>query len=239
MNQQSATSQHQLRLARRLWFGSYHGILSTHSQAVPEYPFGSLVPFCRDLEGSPVLLLSHLAQHTCNLDTNSHCSLLLLEKGDGDVQQLGRLTCLAVAKRLVPVKPAISERFFDLYPDTRGYHEDLNFNFYRLKPVRFYFVGGFGQARWLDYSRLVPDCRLTEEGERHLRTHLGALARRTGDSTIKISGVDCLGMDLRIADRLERLMLEDPIPYPEALLQELKTRLIKMPSEFRKGFNPT
>jgi hypothetical protein len=108
----------------------------------------------------------------------------------------------------------------------------LNFNFYRLKPVRFYFVGGFGQARWLDYSRLVPDCRLTEEGERYLRTHLDALARHTGDSTIKISGVDCLGMDLRISDRLERLMLEDPLPHPEALLQELKARLIKMPSEF-------
>ena len=176
-----------------------------------------------------MLLLSHLAQHTLNLDSNPHCSLMLLEKGDGDVQQLGRLTCLAVAKRLVPVKPTISERYFDLYPDTRGYHADLNFNFYRLKPVRFYFVGGFGQARWLDYSRLVPDCRLTGEQESSLRTCLDTLVQQKNPIS-NVVGVDCLGMDLRIGDRLERLMLEDHIPSPDALLEELKTSLSKRPS---------
>ena len=222
MNQQSASSLHQLRLARGLWFGSYHGVLSTHSQAVPEYPFGSLVPFCRDPEGSPVLLLSHLAQHTCNLDSNPHCSLMLLEKGDGDVQQLGRLTCLAVAKRLVPATPTISERYFDHYPDTRGYHEDLNFNFYRLKPVRFYFVGGFGQARWLDYSRLIPDCRLTGKQESSMRNHLDTLAQHEGNPITNVVGVDCLGMDLRIGDRLERLMLEDPVSSADKLQGELE-----------------
>lgn len=226
MNQQHSSPQAQIKLARQLWFGSYHGILSTHSQAVPEYPFGSLVPFCRDPEGEPVLLLSHLAQHTCNLDSNPHCSLLLLEKGDKDVQQLRRLTCLAVAKRQTRVKPRVSERYFNLYPDTRGYDTDLNFNFYRLKPVRFYFVGGFGQVRWLDYSRLIPACRLSDEQATSLRTQLGNLTHREMGSNTEVIGVDCLGLDLRIGGRLERLMLEDSISSPDSLLRELESGLV-------------
>jgi len=228
-------SEAQIRLARQLWYGSFHGVLSTHSQTVPEYPFGSLVPFCRDPEGSPVLLLSHLAQHTSNLESNPHCSLLLLEKGDGDVQQLGRLTCLAIAKRMVSVKPSISERYFGLYPDTRGYHRDLNFNFYRLKPVRFYFVGGFAQARWLDYSRIVPDCRLTETQASSLRSQLNAITLGEAESTASVAAVDCLGMDLRIAKRPGRSMLDDPIQDPDSLLQVLTGRLLEVLSGGPKG----
>lgn len=53
------------------------GVLSTHSQAHPGYPFGSVVPYCLDNVGFPLLLLSHLAQHTRNLMAEPRCALTL------------------------------------------------------------------------------------------------------------------------------------------------------------------
>ena len=42
--------------ARELLLKEYRGVLSTHSQAVPGFPFGSAVPYCLDGDGLPPLL---------------------------------------------------------------------------------------------------------------------------------------------------------------------------------------
>lgn len=66
-----------LARAQSLWAGRFQGVLSTHSQAHPGYPFGSVVPYCLDNVGFPLLLLSHLAQHTRNLMAEPRCALTL------------------------------------------------------------------------------------------------------------------------------------------------------------------
>ncbi len=235
-----STTFHQLHTARRLWFGGYHGILSTHSIALPDYPFGSLVPLSRGTDGFPILLLSHLAQHTRNLENNPHCSLLLKEKGASDVQQLGRLTCLAIAERVLPMQPSHSERYFRYFPDSRTFHETLNFQFFRLKPVRFYLVGGFGTARWFDTNRLVPVCRLTEEVESNLIIKLTALPqlRHLSESNAKIVGVDCMGLDLKTRGQFERLMLPKPTSSQSELLYELEHRLARGAIQAQNGYYP-
>ena len=45
-------------------------------------------------------------------------------------------------------------------------------------------------------------------------------------SNTEVIGVDCLGLDLRIGGRLERLMLEDSISSPDSLLRELESGLV-------------
>ena len=42
--------------ARALLLACYDGVLSTQSVAMPGYPFGSVVPFCLDRAGQPVIL---------------------------------------------------------------------------------------------------------------------------------------------------------------------------------------
>lgn len=211
-NDREPPANTQLQASRHLWFGSYHGVLSTHSAALPGFPFGSLVPMCRDHNGLPLLLLSHLAQHTQNLATNPYCSLILIEQGGGDIQQLGRLTCLAEAERFDHIPENLSQRFFRYFPDTRDYYEKLNFQFYRLNPERFYFIGGFGAARWIDPSRVLPTFAFTASEESELLTQVQshALFAESIDKDHTPVGVDCLGLDLKFKDRFSRVMFAEP-----------------------------
>ena len=75
--------------ARQLLLKEYRGVLSTHSQAMPGFPFGSVVPYCLDARGWPLLLISRIAQHTRNLKADARCSLLVGERAAEDVQAAG------------------------------------------------------------------------------------------------------------------------------------------------------
>src|SRR5690606_2377623 len=86
--------------ARELLLKEYQGVLSTQSKALPGYPFGSVVPYCLDEQGRPLILISRIAQHTRNLQQDGRCSLLVGERGAADIQAAGRLTLLADAQQL-------------------------------------------------------------------------------------------------------------------------------------------
>ena len=49
--------------ARELLLKEYRGVLSTHSKSMPGFPFGSVVPYCLDEQGRPLILISRIAQH--------------------------------------------------------------------------------------------------------------------------------------------------------------------------------
>lgn len=108
------------------------GVLSTHSQAHPGYPFGSVVPYCLDNVGFPLLLLSHLAQHTRNLMAEPRCALTLAEPTPGDVQQSTRLGCVADCRPLA--SQAEGARYFRYYAAAKTYLEQLDFRLFRFVP---------------------------------------------------------------------------------------------------------
>ena len=83
--------------ARELLLKEYRGALATQSKAIPGFPFGSVVPYCLDEQGRPLILISRIAQHTHNLRKDPKCSLMVGERGAEDVQAVGRLTYLAEA----------------------------------------------------------------------------------------------------------------------------------------------
>jgi len=212
-------TEHTLAAARGLLAGSFQGVLATSSLACPGYPFGSLVPYCLDGAGRPLLLLSHLAQHTRNLLQDPRASLTVVQRGDGDPQRLQRLTCTADATALAAESEALSERYFRYFPQTREYFTGLHFRFFRLDPQRFHFVGGFGAARWISPERLGAENRFAPESETRLlervNTRLAAgpelaasLARQVDlepSPPVVVAGLDPEGGDLRQHDRLRRL----------------------------------
>ena len=231
MEENQQNDQSAIDAARELLHGRFHGTLATQSTEYPGYPFGSVVPFSLDAAGWPLLLVSHLARHTRHLAADSRCSLLLLEDGDGDVQQLMRLTMLADARPVEPQDTPLADRHFRYFPGARDYYETLNFRFYRLAPVRFHFVGGFGSARWIDAERLGDRLRfsLQEEsqllelinGELHHHLHrvyrTAFLREHTPENPVIAVGVDRGGIDLRHDVHLCRRRFPEPVASREEL----------------------
>jgi putative heme iron utilization protein len=212
-----------VRSARQLLSGRLRGTLATQSREHPGFPFGSLLPYSIGRDGWPLILISHLAKHTRNLEAVPQCCLTVCESGQGDIQTLMRLTCLAVAEPLPDIPKALAERHFRYFPEGFLYYSELNFHFYRLRPVRIYFVGGFGSARWIGRDRLEMRNSFSFQEEKavlelindrfgkDLRRCFQAQGHPQGKDGTGVSavGLDPQGLDLRLADRLLRL------PFPE------------------------
>lgn len=143
--------------ARELLLKEYRGVLSTHSKAMPGFPFGSVVPYCLDARGWPLILISRIAQHTHNLKQDAKCSLFVGERGAEDVQALGRLTLLAQARQLCDPDAidAAAARYYRYFPESQDYHRAHDFDFWVLEPVRWRYIGGFGAIHWLDQVALA------------------------------------------------------------------------------------
>jgi hypothetical protein len=209
------TGEDQVRSARHLFAGTFYGVLSTHSVEHSGYPFGSVVPYVPDRDGNPLMLLSHLSQHTHNLDADGRCSLTVVEAGEGDVQTRARLSALGDAFAADPSEEL--QRYFAYLPQTRVYYEQLGFRFYRFRPRRFHWNGGFATARWFDASRILRANSFDPETEQQIlaqlnRTDAEALLRALADGVapdigVAAVGIDGEGLDLRVGDRLWRIGL--------------------------------
>ncbi|MEA3277384.1 MAG: DUF2470 domain-containing protein [Pseudomonadota bacterium] len=203
--------------ARQVLAGTFHGVLSTHSLEQAGYPFGSVVPYVLDQDGLPLLLLSHLSQHTKNLDADGRCGLTVVEVGTGDVQERGRLSAVGDVMPTGPVADA--ERYFRYFPHARMYFERLGFRFYRFTPLRFHWNGGFATARWFGIDRIVRANPLSREAQARILAHmnqdhadalLGYLAAADGINDIDgvtMLGIDAEGIDLKVKDLLRRIPL--------------------------------
>ena len=103
--------------ARKLLLGEYHGILSTHSQDVPGYPFGSVMPYCLDADGQPIILISRIAQHTKNVEADPRVSLIISQSGVDDVHTGGRLTWLGDVEKL-EADQDLQDRYYSFFPSS-------------------------------------------------------------------------------------------------------------------------
>lgn len=230
----SAGSAHAAE-ARDLLAGRFEAVISTHSVENPGYPFGSAVPYAIGHDGLPCLLLSHLSQHTHNLAADPRCGFTLVAEGAGDLQQRGRLSAIG---EISPIDlPASAERYFRYYPQSRFYHDELHFRFYRFHPARVHWNGGFATARWFSPDRVFTSNPLSADAEKAVVDHMSndhgdALAgylRRAGHrpepgQPVVMSGIDAEGMDLRQGERLFRLRLARPI----ASREDARTVLMEM-----------
>lgn len=120
------------------------------------WPFCSLVTIASDCDGSPILLLSGLSDHTRNLDADSRASLLLEEASGRDNPQTGpRLTLVG---RIVPdPEPRLRRRFLAHHPEAAMYADFSDFRFFRMAVEGGHWVGGFAQARRLEAKLLLAD----------------------------------------------------------------------------------
>lgn len=215
--------------ARELLLKEYRGALSTLSKSMPGYPFGSMVPYCLDANGHPLILISRIAQHTHNLQAEPKCSLLVGERGAEDVQAVGRLTVLAQARQITDETAiaAAAARYYRYFPESAGYHQAHDFDFWVLEPVRSRFIGGFGAIHWVNEATLANPFAGESELSmvEHMNSdHANALAHYVQLSGLpthapaEMVGIDSEGFHLRIGQGVHWL------PFPTSCNTALEVR---------------
>ena len=213
------------RQARELLLKEYRGVLSTHSKSMPGFPFGSVVPYCLDADGNPLILISRIAQHTHNLQKDPKCSLLVGERDAEDVQAVGRLTVMAEAHKLLDPEAieAAAGRYYRYFPESSQYHSAHDFDFWVLKPVRHRYIGGFGAIHWLDDVTLAnpfagkAEVSMVEhmnDDHANAIAHYVELSGLPTTAAATLVGLDTEGMHLRIGQGLHWLPFAAPCNTP-------------------------
>ena len=74
------------------------GTLATHSRDPRGFPYPTALPFAPTARHLPMLLISHLAEHTRNLHADARAGFLVAHAADGSVLEGQRLTMLGVVR---------------------------------------------------------------------------------------------------------------------------------------------
>ena len=225
-------SSNAIRPARELLLKEYRGVLSTLSKSMPGFPFGSVVPYCLDADGHPLILISRIAQHTHNLQKDPKCSLLVNERDAEDVQAVGRLTVMAEARKLADEAAieAAAARYYRYFPDAAGYHQAHDFDFWVLEPVRHRYIGGFGAIHWLDQVTLAnpfagkAETSMIEHMNADHATAIAHYVTLTGlpdSAPAQMVGIDAEGMHLRIGQAVHWLAFPSVCNTPTQVREAL------------------
>lgn len=123
------------------------------------WPFGSLAPFALGADGTPVVLLSELAQHTKNLRRDPRMSLFVLDpSATEDAQATWRVTVVGRARPLGPSEfEEAHARYSARVPNAPSYLGTHAFTYFALDPLRVRAIGGFGAIHWLDGGDILRD----------------------------------------------------------------------------------
>jgi len=207
------------RAARELFRAARSGVLSSHSVKVPGFPYGSALPHATDHEGRPVVLISHLAEHTHNVEADCRVSFLVSPSG-ADLQSGARATLLGEAR---PADPArVQERYLRLFPDHAQYLEIGGFRFWLIEPVQIRYIAGFGSLHWIAGAGFLatpgemPDIEasaLEHMNADHRDALLAYCRHRHGlePAQAQMVALDCDGFDVRADGRLVRFTFAEPV----------------------------
>lgn len=185
------------------------------------WPYGSLVTMACDTDGSPILLLSRLADHTRNLLADARGTLLIEEASRRANPQSGPRVSLIgrIGHSDAACEPRHRRRFLARHPSAAGYAGFTDFAIYRMTVERAHYVGGFAQARRLEggavtcgaaAARAIAEAEPTviDNMNRHHAEAVALYARhllgRRGGGW-QLVAVDPDGCDLRAGAALARL----------------------------------
>lgn len=216
-------SQESISGARNLLNHKDFGILSTLSLKLGGFPFGSVVPYCLDGEGMPVILISTIAEHTKNITHDNRCSITVIADNT-DVQANGRLSVIGNMK-LLTAEDEVFERYYQHFPKSRAYSNTHNFSFYRLRPIAIRYIGGFGAIHWLEASDFLIKNPFHAQGEGSIVAHMNEDHHKdlvsycvhykqmtiSPEDTVRMAGIDGLGFDVFVNEQKVRFSFDQAI----------------------------
>jgi len=200
--------------------------LATSLGIAPDaWPYASLVLVACDLDASPLLLLSDLAEHTKNLQRDPRASLLFDGTAGLDDPLTGARATILGELTAAP-EPSNLDRFVRRHPSAATYAGFKDFRLYRMRVARAHLVAGFGRIHWIDAASTVlfpadafgwlraaePDILQHMNGD-HAATIDRYAQRLLGleDEGWQLTGVDPEGADLRRHGTVARLEFPRPV----------------------------
>jgi len=204
--------------ARRLVRRHRSGVLSSHSVKFPGFPYGSALPHASDHAGRPVVLISHLAEHTLNVEADARASFIVCATGP-DLQAEPRVTLLGEARASDDER--IAGRYLRLYPDHVQYVQIGGFRFFVIEPVQVRYIQGFGGLHWIPGESYLAATSLAET-EASILEHMNAdhadalqdycrHVHGVDAQDAAMVGIDCDGFDVRAGGALLRFEFDAPV----------------------------
>jgi putative heme iron utilization protein len=227
------------------------GTLSTQSIEPAGYPYGSFVTFALD-EGRPVFLISALAEHTKNLQSEPRCSLLVTEQqagSPGDPLAYGRVTLVGTAARLSRDDDASArEAFLERHPNAAYYADFDDFGFWRMSVEAIRYIGGYGRMSWVEpegwadaqADPLAPAAaRIVEHmNEDHAETmalYCRTFSKAADTTAARMTGVDRYGFEMSATTgagpRPIRLAFSEPVETAD----EARAQLVSLAKKARSS----
>lgn len=202
--------------ARRMLRAHRYGALSTLSKKFDGYPFGSITPYLTDHDGSLLILISTLAEHTKNIQHDSRVSLITHDQRDPHIQTQGRVTVVGNAQP-EPERDKAGLRYLRHFPEAQTYFAMHDFSFYRIRPVAIRYIGGFGRIHWVNMENYaVADADGFAQNEDALLAEVNAKSAKALSRLLQLQhgvaatetqavGIDCDGLDVQHAGQTWRL----------------------------------
>ena len=183
---------------------------------VEGFPFGSYVDYILDDNGWPVLLLNDQSIHTQNIKQNPRVSLFCQLPRSQTIQTTAALSRNSIMGTVSPVLgadlSAIKLAFTLVHPYSEQLVDSPKFTFYKIKPEKIYFSGGFGvMATWVDvaeYESARPDvlaqevplmlARINAERQNELLLLCKHFLKLSDVKSVAVQAIDRLGVDIRL-----------------------------------------
>ncbi len=197
-------------------------------------PYCSLVNIATAADGSPLLLISQLAIHTRNIQSDPRISLMLDERKPGDPLEGARVMLMGSA---APDDSADARRrFLARQPDAGMYADFKDFGFYRVGVTGAHLVAGFGRILDLTPGDVLTDvsgadellaaeagavAHMNEDHADTLRLYATRL-RGAPDGDWRCVGCDPEGLDLQQGRTGLRLSFPEPVRSAGELRRVLK-----------------
>ncbi|CAM9432575.1 unnamed protein product [Ascophyllum nodosum] len=235
--------------------------LSSSVEAGPEgSPFGSHVDYVLDEKGWPIFLLAEASLHTQNIKANERVSLLCQTPREAHGQPQAALARVTLVGSIVDVDDddeliQLKASFSLVHTYADQLTQSPRFKFYKMKPEKVYYVGGFGvMSKWLpvcEYqaSHQVPFClphfqaakpdiladeatsivsKINKSKQEELATVCKHFLHRAFPDSVSVTTVDRLGLDVRV--KANDLTDEFRIGFrqPVSSVEDAKSEIVKI-----------
>jgi len=207
-------------LATRALLSCRQAVMATQSCSIVGFPMTAVVPLGVAYDGSLIMLLSDLAQHSKNINIDNRVSLLLHDDQEHNWQAAHRLSVLGYLEPLDTQSynmPRLCRDYYALHPELHECESHPDFGFWCLRPLRFRMIVGFAQVHWLDHIHIDPF--ELDDDDRQQINHL--LGQRRTPTRVLCAGR--YGIQILDSGRARFLAFRTPIPNLAGVMSCLAT----------------